>query len=72
MDAMTFKVVRIALDMLGERAFSMLALVMTFGLTCWVMYAPSYERLGMAAFFAIAVYVPTLRWERRKNREAED
>lgn len=72
MDAVTFKVVRIALELLGERAFSMLALVMTFGLTCWVMHDPTYERLGMAAFFAVAVYIPTLRWERKKANDAEN
>ncbi len=70
MDAI--RVIRISLQVLGERAFSLLAMVMTFSLFCWAMYQPSYERLALVAFFALAVYIPTLRRERKPYAEAQD
>ena len=41
--------------------------VMTFGLSCWAMSEPTYERLGMAGFFAVAVFIPSLARERKRN-----
>lgn len=68
---MTLRVVRIALELIAERVFSILAILMTFALSCWAMYEPTYERLGMAAFFAVAVYIPSLARE-RKNRNGKE
>ena len=70
---MTLRVVRIALELIAERVFSILAILMTFALSCWAMYEPTYERLGMAAFFAVAVYIPSLSRERKsRGVQAED
>lgn len=70
MDAI--RVIRISLQVLGERAFSLLAMVMTFSLFCWAMVEPSYERLALVAFFALAVYIPSLRRERKSYAETQD
>lgn len=61
------RVIRIAFSVLTDRLFSILAMVMTFGLSCWAMYAPAYERMAMAAFFACVVYIPALRYERNSH-----
>lgn len=64
---MTLRVVRLAMEVVADRTFSILAILMTFALSCWAMYEPTYERLGMAAFFAVAVYVPSLSRERKQR-----
>jgi len=70
---LTLRVVRIAFEVLSERVFSILAMVMTFALSCWAMSEPTYERLGMAGFFAVAVFIPSLSRERKsRGVQAED
>ena len=69
---MTLRVVRIALELIAERVFSILAILMTFALSCWAMYEPTYERLGMAAFFSVAVYIPSLQRERKRKNEQDE
>jgi hypothetical protein len=69
MDAV--RVIRISLQVLGERAFSLLAMLMTFSLFCWAMIEPSYERLGLVAFFALAVYIPSLKGQRKSYAETD-
>ena len=64
---LTLRVIRIAFEVLSERVFSILAMVMTFALSCWAMSEPTYERLGMAGFFAVAVFIPSLARERKRN-----
>jgi len=70
---LTLRVIRIAFEVLSERVFSILAMVMTFALSCWAMSEPTYERLGMAGFFAVAVFIPSLSRERKsRGVQAED
>jgi hypothetical protein len=70
---MTLRVIRIAFEVLSERVFSILAMAMTFALSCWAMSEPTYERLGMAGFFAVAVFIPSLSRERKSHgTKAED
>lgn len=68
---LTLRVIRIAFEVLSERVFSILAMAMTFALSCWAMYEPTYERLGMAGFFAVAVFIPSLTRERSKRNGKE-
>lgn len=65
MDAI--KLIRIALETLTERSLTLVAMAMTFALSCWTMYEPSYERMAMAAFFAISVFLPSVHRERKQN-----
>jgi hypothetical protein len=55
MDAIS--IVRIALDVVAQRLLIILALGLSFGLSCWVCYAPSWERLTVMAFFSIFSYL---------------
>lgn len=61
------KLIRIALETITERVLTILAMIMTFALSCWTMYEPSYERMAMAAFFAISVFLPSVHRERNKD-----
>lgn len=68
-EAAAIAVIRLALAALAERILSMLALMMTFGLACWAMYDPNWQRDGIAAFFAVAVFLPCVWRDRRKQDE---
>jgi hypothetical protein len=31
------------------------------------MWEPTWERMAMAGFFAVCVFLPCINWERKKN-----
>jgi hypothetical protein len=66
-DATVLAIVRMSLAVLTERLLTLCSLWMTFGVTCWAMYAPTVERLQIAGGFAIIVFVPSLIKERRRE-----
>ena len=67
------KVVRIAMEIISMRLLTILSMAMSFGLAVWTMLEPSYERMAMAAFFAVCVYLPCINLERgKKNDESKD
>lgn len=51
MDA--FALVRLALSVLTDRIISILALCMACGLSCWVMYIPTWDRVVTLGIFVI-------------------
>lgn len=61
----TIAILRIALGAVTDRILTILSLIMTFALACWAMNAPDIQREGMAAFFALAVFIPCIVKERR-------
>ena len=65
--ATVLAVIRMGLAVLTDRLLTVSALLMTFGLASWAMYAPSPERLQIAAGFGIVVYLPALIKERRRD-----
>ena len=65
--ATVLAVIRMGLAVLTDRLLTVSALLMTFGLASWAMYAPSMERLQIAAGFGIIVYLPALIEERRRE-----
>ena len=67
MDAAFIAAIRMALSVLTDRILTVSALLMTFGLASWAMYAPSPERLQIAAGFGIVVYLPALIKERHRE-----
>jgi hypothetical protein len=50
----------------------MTALIMSFALACWAMWGPAHERLVMAGFFAVCVYLPALLKEKKRETERND
>jgi hypothetical protein len=68
MDVQVIRVLRVALEVLSERALTFIAILMAFVLACWAMNDPEYPRLGVAAFFSIFVFIPCLMKEKRNER----
>lgn len=61
--------VRLALRVLSERVLTLLSMIMTFALAAWQMYEPTYQRGAMAAFFAVAVFLPCILHDRRRDND---
>lgn len=63
--------VRLALSVLTERLISILALSMSCGLACWVMYIPTWDRvatLGIFVFFAyLIIRIKESSYEKRED-----
>lgn len=67
-----FKIMRVAMDIISMRLLCILAMSMSFLLALWTMYEPSWERMAMAGFFAVCIYLPCISWERKKPNETDD
>ncbi|MDE2021008.1 MAG: hypothetical protein KGJ13_11780 [Patescibacteria group bacterium] len=63
--------VRIAIRVLSQRLVTLLSLFMTFALSAVVMYRPTWEREVMAAFFAVAVFLPCVLHDRRRDKDEQ-
>lgn len=68
-DGAVFKIVRVALEIISMRLLTILAMVGSFLLACWTMWEPTWERMAMAGFFAVCVFLPCINWERKKNED---
>jgi uncharacterized membrane protein len=66
-EAMLLKIVRVAVQTVSMRFLTILSMVMSFALAVWTMLEPTYERMAMAAFFAVCVYIPCISIERKKD-----
>jgi hypothetical protein len=66
-DGAVLKILRVAMEVVSMRLLTILAMVMSFLLACWAMYLPSWERMAMAGFFAVFIYLPCISWERKKH-----
>jgi hypothetical protein len=67
------KIVRMAMEVISMRLLTILSMAMSFALAVWTMLEPSYERMAMAAFFAVCVYLPCINIEKgKKNDESKD
>lgn len=71
MDTITLGIIRIGLRVLTDRMLTILSLIMTFALTCWVMWQPTWERQATAAFFAVFVFIPCIVKERKSHDQAK-
>ncbi len=72
-EGMILKIVRMAMEVLSMRLLTILSMAMSFALAVWTMLEPSWERMAMAAFFAVCVYLPCISIERgKKNDEVKD
>jgi hypothetical protein len=68
MDAI--KLVRVALAVLTERLITILALSMSCGLACWVMWGPQWDRVATLAIFVLFSYL-VIQTKERKNERPE-
>lgn len=69
MEGTVLKIVRMAMEVISMRLLTILSMGMSFALAVWTMLEPSYERMGMAAFFAVCVYLPCINLERGKTND---
>lgn len=70
-EGMILKIVRMAMEVLSMRLLTILSMAMSFALAIWTMLEPSWERMAMAAFFAVCVYLPCISIERNKNENSK-
>jgi hypothetical protein len=49
--------IRLALKIISDRLLVIVALALSFTLSCWAMYDPRWERLATMAFFSIFSYL---------------
>jgi hypothetical protein len=63
--------VRLPLEVVMGRLLVILALFLSFGLACWVMYEPGWERLATMAFFSIFSYLVINIKERNRDEKPQ-
>jgi len=66
-DGAAIRIINVAMDILSHKALTFLALLFSFVLACWAMVAPTWERMAMAGFFAVFVYLPCMIVERKSH-----
>ena len=57
MDAQILRFVRLGLEVITDRLITVLALLSSGGLACWVMWGPVWERVSTLAIFVIFAYL---------------
>ena len=67
MDAVSL--IRLALEVISDRLMTILGLGLCFGLSCWAMYFPNYERIGILAIFSVYSYILIKAMERANERQ---
>lgn len=70
MDAINL--ISLALRVISERLLTLSGLLMSFVLACWTMADPTWERLGMSAFFAMFSYLMVMAKERKQDARPEN
>lgn len=66
MDAAILKTLRLALAVISDRLISILALLTSFGLGCWVMWGLGWERVTTLAIYTFFAYL-LVRTKEHKN-----
>jgi ABC-type proline/glycine betaine transport system permease subunit len=66
-DGAALRIINIAMDVLSHKVLTFAALLFSFVLACWTMIMPTWERMAMAAFFAIFIYLPCMIVERKSH-----
>jgi hypothetical protein len=66
----TIALVRLALAVISERLITILALSMSCGLACWVMWGPQWDRVATLGIFVLFSYL-VIQTKERKNNERQ-
>jgi hypothetical protein len=61
----------IAAKVIGERVLTILGFIACAGAFGYALFMPNWERATIASLFAVLVYWPLVRMERRKQAEQE-
>ncbi len=57
MDAQVLRFVRLGLEVITDRLITILALLSSGGLACWVMWGPQWERVSTLAIYVFFAYL---------------
>ena len=60
------QLIRIALQVISDRLITILALLTSFGLGCWTMWGPTWERVATLAIYVVFSYL-TVRAKEQSN-----
>ena len=71
MDAQVLKFVRLGLEVITDRLITILALLSSGGLACWVMWGPVWERVSTLAIFVIFAYLVVRAKESRNEADTK-
>ena len=66
--------ISVGLRVMTARLALIVTLAMVFGLFCWALYWPTWERITCVALFAVLVYWPIVMTDRNQsaNRQIVD
>lgn len=53
--------ISVGMRVLNSRAVLLIAMLLTFSLFVWTMYAPTWERIAAATIFAVLIFLPATR-----------
>ena len=59
-------IIRLALEVISDRLITILALLTSFGLGCWTMWGPTWERVATLAIYVVFSYL-TVRAKEQTN-----
>ena len=62
-------IIRLALEVISNRLITILALLTSCGLACWVMWGPAWERVTTLAIYVIFSHL-TVRTKEKRNEES--
>jgi hypothetical protein len=62
-------IIRLALEVISNRLITILALLTSCGLACWVMWGPEWERVTTLAIYVIFSHL-TVRIKEKRNEES--
>jgi hypothetical protein len=64
-------IIRLALGVISDRLITILALLTSFGLGCWVMWEPTWERVTTLAIYVIFSYLLVRIKEKKHGNDSE-
>jgi TRAP-type C4-dicarboxylate transport system permease small subunit len=63
------QLIKLALSVVTDRLITILALLTSFGLGCWTMWDPTWERVGTLGIYVIFCYL-TINAKEHRNEES--
>jgi hypothetical protein len=63
-------IIRLALEVISNRLITILALLTSCGLACWVMWGPDWERVTTLAIYVIFSHL-TVRTKEKSNAQSQ-
>jgi hypothetical protein len=65
------QIIRIALGVISDRLITILSLLTSFGMGCWVMWEPTWERVATLAIFVVFAYLTVSIKEKPNGHDSQ-